>query len=60
MEHEPQEPTGGSNEPGDEPPPFEPDPDLIAYLEHGGKPSETEVREMTERVRSGSTQERHD
>ena len=38
-----------------EPPPFQPDPDLIAYLEHGGKPSEAEVRDMAERVRhSGS------
>jgi hypothetical protein len=51
MEQEPEQPTGGSDEPGDEPPPFQPDPELIAYLEHGGKPSEAEVRELADKVR---------
>jgi hypothetical protein len=54
MEHEPEQPTGGSNESGDEPPPFQPDPELIAYLEHGGKPSEAVVRQMAERIRARS------
>ena len=51
MEQEPEQPTGGSDEPGDEPPPFQPDPELIAYVEHGGKPSEAEVRELADKVR---------
>jgi hypothetical protein len=33
-----------------EPPPFDPDPDLITYLERGGKPSEQEIREIAEKV----------
>jgi len=52
MEKEPEQPdtpTGGTGEPTEEPPPFQPDPELIAYLEHGGKPSELEVREMAQR-----------
>jgi uncharacterized protein YneF (UPF0154 family) len=40
-----------------EPPPFQTDPELIAYLEHGGKPSEAKVREMAERVRALSARE---
>jgi len=32
-----------------EPPPFDPDPDLIAYLEGGDKPKREEIRELTER-----------
>jgi len=51
MEEEPDRPD--AKEPP-EPPPFEPDPDLIAYLEHGGKPSEQEVREMAEKVQGRS------
>jgi hypothetical protein len=54
MDKEPDEPTGGSLEPTEEPPPFQPDPELIAYLEHGGKPSELEVHEMTERAQGRS------
>ena len=44
-------PTGGDTP---EPPPFQPDPELIAHFERGGKPSEAEVREMADRVRSRS------
>jgi hypothetical protein len=40
--------------PTEEPPPFTPDPDLIAHFERGGKPSEVEVREMADRVRARS------
>jgi hypothetical protein len=54
MDKEPEEPTGGSAEPTEEPPPFNPDPDLIAYLEHGGKPSEQEVREMGQKAQGQS------
>jgi hypothetical protein len=32
------------------PPPFDPDPDLIAYLEGGDKPSEREMREIAEQA----------
>jgi hypothetical protein len=32
-----------------EPPPFDPDPDLITYLERGDKPTREEIRELTER-----------
>ena len=32
-----------------EPPPFDPDPDLITYLELGDKPTREEIRELTER-----------
>lgn len=42
------------------PPPFMPDPDLIAHFERGGKPSEAEVREMADRVRARSARERAD
>jgi hypothetical protein len=31
------------------PPPFDPDPDLITYLERGGKPTREEIRVITER-----------
>ncbi len=48
---QPEDPIG----PAEEPPPFQPDPDLIAYLEHGGKPSEAEVREMAEKAQARST-----
>jgi hypothetical protein len=54
MEHEPEQPTGGSNESGGHPPPFQPDPDLIAYLEHGGKPSEAEVRQVADKIQARS------
>ena len=33
-----------------EPPPFDPDPDLITYLERGGKPTEREMREIGEKT----------
>lgn len=33
-----------------EPPPFDPDPDLITYLERGGKPTEREMREIAEQA----------
>jgi hypothetical protein len=46
-EQPPQEPIG----PTEEPPPFQPDPELIAHLERGGKPSEREVRRIAEEVR---------
>jgi hypothetical protein len=48
MEREPEQPIQAPIEPIEEPPPFQPDPDLIAYLEHGGKPSGSEVQEMAE------------
>jgi hypothetical protein len=32
-----------------EPPPLDPDPDLITYLERGYKPTREEIRELTER-----------
>jgi hypothetical protein len=32
-----------------DPPPFDPDPDLITYLERGDKPAREEIRELTER-----------
>jgi hypothetical protein len=32
-----------------EPPPFDPDPDLITYLERGDKPTREEIRKLTER-----------
>jgi hypothetical protein len=32
-----------------EPPPFDPDPDLITYLERGDKPTREEIRELSER-----------
>jgi hypothetical protein len=32
-----------------EPPPFDPDPDLITYLERGDKPTLEEIRELSER-----------
>lgn len=32
-----------------EPPPFDPDPDLITHLERGDKPTREEVRVITER-----------
>jgi hypothetical protein len=51
MDKEPEQPTGDSAESTEEPPPFQPDPELIAYLEHGGKPSEREVRRIAEKVR---------
>lgn len=50
------EPSG----PTEEPPPFMPDPDLIAHFERGGKPSDAEVREMADRVRARSARERED
>jgi hypothetical protein len=48
MEREPEQPTQAPIDPVEEPPPFQPDPDLIAYLEHGGKPSGSEVQEMAQ------------
>jgi hypothetical protein len=50
MEKEPDEPIIVSAEPTEDPPPFQPDPELIAYLEHDGKPTELEVEEMTEKA----------
>lgn len=47
MEEKPDEPD--TTEPP-EPPPFDPDPDLITYLERGGKPSEREMREIAEQA----------
>jgi hypothetical protein len=32
-----------------DPPPFDPDPDLITHLERGDKPTREEVREVTQR-----------
>jgi hypothetical protein len=32
-----------------EPPPFDPDPDLITHLERGDKPTRDEVRAVTDR-----------
>lgn len=54
MEREPEQPSQDPIEPREEPPPFQPDPELIAYLEHGGKPSEREVREMAEKAQGRS------
>jgi hypothetical protein len=54
MEKEPEQPTDGSAEPTEEPPPFQPDPELIAYLEHGGKPSKLDVQEMAEKAEGRS------
>jgi hypothetical protein len=50
MGKEPDQPTEEPTGPAEEPPPFQPDPELISYLERGGKPSEREVREMTEKA----------
>lgn len=33
-----------------EPPPYDPDPDLITYLERGRKPSEGEIQEGVEKT----------
>lgn len=41
-------------------PPFDPDPDLITFLERGKEPTEAEVREMAERVRARSARGRED
>ncbi len=41
-------------EPEEEPPPFQPDPELIAHLERGGKPSERAVRKMAEKAQGRS------
>lgn len=35
--------------PEESPPPFDPDPALIANFERGGKPSEAEIREFVAR-----------
>jgi hypothetical protein len=49
-----EEPVRDPAEPTEEPPPFMPDPDLIAHFERSGKPTEREVREMAQRVRTRS------
>jgi len=54
MEQEPEQQTQDPMEPADEPPPFQPDPELIAYLEHGGKPSEQEVQDMAHKAEGRS------
>jgi hypothetical protein len=51
MEHEPGQPAQDPVESAEGPPPFQPDPELIAHLERGGKPSEREVRDLAEKVR---------
>jgi hypothetical protein len=45
-----EKPTDTNHPPGTpEPPPFDPDPDLITYLERGDKPTREELRELTGR-----------
>jgi hypothetical protein len=49
MKEDPDRPNG-TNPP--KPPPFIPDPELIVYLEQGGKPTPGEVRRMLSEPRS--------
>jgi hypothetical protein len=46
-----EEPDGPDEKEPTEPPPFNPDPELIAYLEHDGKPTREEVRRMVSEPR---------
>jgi hypothetical protein len=50
MEREP-DPQAAPNEPDEVPPPFDPDPRLVANLEQRGKPTEAEVRDAIERLK---------
>jgi hypothetical protein len=57
MEEEPKEsePTGLEGETGQEPPPFDPDPELVTYLERG-RPNDApeKFREALERLEGGT------
>jgi hypothetical protein len=55
MEYEPEQPSADPLQQSEEPPPFQPDPDLIAYLEHSGKPTKAEVQREVKRAESRST-----
>lgn len=46
MEKKPEDAEGQAERP--EPPPFDPDPDLITHLERGDRPSHEEVQAVTE------------
>ena len=48
MEREPEQQDENATS-GESPPPFDPDPALIANFERGGKPTEAEVRKFVER-----------
>ena len=55
MEHEPERPSADPPQSSEEPPPFQPDPDLIAYLEHSGKPTAAEVHDAAKETETRST-----
>jgi hypothetical protein len=50
MEKEP-DPHAATDQTDEVPPPFDPDPRLVANLEQRGKPTEAEVRKAIERIK---------